>query len=145
MGFERLKARQAEACLTNITFVDRVPEEKLEEFLSAADIWIIPYRKNIAGVSVPSRFYNLLAIGRPVLIISEPDAEAALTISENRLGWVVTPGDACELAKAICFASSYKEIGLGNARAVAIAARFNAGSALARYQSLVEALLQKRD
>jgi glycosyltransferase involved in cell wall biosynthesis len=145
MGFERLKARQAEAQLTNVTLVDRVPEDKLEEFLSAADIWIIPYRKNVAGVSVPSRFYNLLAIGRPVLIISEPNAEAALTVSENRLGWVVTPCDACELAKTIRFASSYKEIKLIGAQAAAISARFNAGSALARYQSLIETLLQKLD
>jgi colanic acid biosynthesis glycosyl transferase WcaI len=143
MGFERLKARQAEAHLPNLTLIDRVPDEELEAFLSAADVWIIPYRKDVAGVSVPSRFYNLLAIGRPVLIISEPDAEAALTVSENRLGWVVTPGDACELAKTIRFASSYKEIELNSARATAIAARFNAASALARYQSLVETLLQK--
>ena len=130
---------------TNLTLVDRVPEEKLEEFLSAADIWIIPYRKNVAGVSVPSRFYNLLAIGRPVLIISEPDAEAALTVSENHLGWVVAPGDACELAKTIRFASSYEEIAMNGARATAIAAQFNADSALARYQSLVETLLQRLD
>jgi colanic acid biosynthesis glycosyl transferase WcaI len=145
MGFERLKARQAEANLTNLTLIDRVPEERLEEFLSAADIWIIPYRKNVAGVSVPSRFYNLLAIGRPILIISEPNAEAALTVSENRLGWVVTPGDACELAKTIRVASSYKEIELNNPRATAIAARFNASNALERYQNLVETHLQKPD
>jgi len=145
MGFERLKARQAEANLTNLTLIDRVPEEQLEEFLSAADIWIIPYRKNVAGVSVPSRFYNLLAIGRPVLIVSEPDAEAALTISENRLGWVVAPGDACALAKTIRFASSDKEIKLISARAAAIAARYDPSSALARYQGLVETLLQNRD
>ena len=104
-----------------------------------------PYCKNVAGVSVPSRFYSLLAIGRPVLMISKPDAEAALTVSENRLGWVVTPCDACELAKTIRFASSYKEIKLISARAAAIALRFDAGRALARYQSLVETLLQKLD
>jgi glycosyltransferase involved in cell wall biosynthesis len=139
-GFERLKARQAEANPPNLTLIDRVPDEKLEEFLSAADIWIIPYRKNVAGVSVPSRFYNLLAIGRPVVIISEPDAEAALTVSENRVGWVVTPGDACELAKTIQVASSYKEIELNSLRATTMAARFNEGSALAKYQILVETL-----
>ena len=31
---------------------------QLESFLSAADIWIIPYRRNNTGVSVPSRIYN---------------------------------------------------------------------------------------
>jgi hypothetical protein len=28
--------------------------------------WLIPYRKNVAGVSVPSRFYHLLAVGSPL-------------------------------------------------------------------------------
>ena len=65
-GFDQLIALQSEARLPNVTLVDRVADEQLETFLSAADVWIIPYRKNVAGVSVPSRFYNLLAIGRPV-------------------------------------------------------------------------------
>ena len=141
MGFERLKARQAETALANVTFVDRVPEEALEALLSAADIWVIPYRKNVAGVSVPSRFYNLLAIGRPVLITAEPDAEAALTVSENGLGWVVTPGDAEELAKTIRIASSDKDIKMKSAKAAAIAVQFSRTMALAKYQSLAESLL----
>jgi putative colanic acid biosynthesis glycosyltransferase WcaI len=141
MGFERLKARQVEAALSNITLVDRVPEEGLEEFLSAADIWIIPYRRNVAGVSVPSRFYNLLAVGRPVLIISEPDAEAALTVKEDDLGWVVTPGDARELAATIKVASS-EETRLKGTRAAEKAVQFSEGSAMTKYQNLVERLLQ---
>ena len=83
---------QAEAKLPNVTLVDRVEDDQLETFLSAADVWIIPYRKNVAGVSVPSRFYNLLAIGRPVILVSEADAEAALTVTEHDVGWVVEPG-----------------------------------------------------
>jgi glycosyltransferase involved in cell wall biosynthesis len=142
MGFERLKARQAEAHLPNLTLVDRVPDEELEEFLSAADIWIIPYRKNVAGVSVPSRFYNLLAIGRPILMISEPDAEAALTVSENGLGWVVPPGDAWELAETIRIASSDKDIKVRSAKAAAIAVQFSRTMALESYERLAEALLK---
>ena len=69
-----------------------------KQFLAAADIWLIPYRKDVAGVSVPSRFYNLLAIGRPVLLVSEANAEAALTVSEHGLGWVVEPGKPDDLA-----------------------------------------------
>ena len=109
IGFDQLKGLQSEASLPNVTVLERVPEENLEEFLSAADVWLIPYRQNVAGVSVPSRFYNLLAVGRPVIIISEPDAEAALIVQEHRLGWVVTPGKPDELAKAIRDASSSKD------------------------------------
>ncbi|MFO7197175.1 hypothetical protein QJS79_14970, partial [Enterococcus faecium] len=81
MGFARLKEMQAADQLANVTLVERVADDKLDALLSSADVWLIPYRKNVAGVSVPSRFYNLLAAGRPVILVSEPEAEAALTVS----------------------------------------------------------------
>jgi hypothetical protein len=37
---------QSEADLPNVTLVDRVDDENLETFLSAANVWLIPYRKN---------------------------------------------------------------------------------------------------
>ncbi|MET0675269.1 MAG: glycosyltransferase family 4 protein, partial [Bradyrhizobium sp.] len=106
VGFEQLEAMQAEAALPNVTLVGRVEDDQLETFLSAADAWIIPYRKNVAGVSVPSRFYNLLAIGRPVILVSEADAEAALTVTEHDVGWVVEPGNARRLADTISAAAA---------------------------------------
>lgn len=142
MGFERLKQLQDEARLSNVTLVGRVPEALLEEFLSAADIWIIPYRKNVAGVSVPSRFYNLLAIGRPVLIISEPEAEAALTVSEYDLGWVTAPGDSVGLAETIRRASSSRsELTLKQERAAIVAERFSLAEAMRSYCALVRKLM----
>jgi hypothetical protein len=54
---------------------------------------------------VPSRFYNLLAIGRPVILVSEPDAEAALTVIEHDVGWIAEPGNADALANTISLAA----------------------------------------
>ena len=133
---------QTEAGLPNVTLVDRVEDEQLEAFLSAADVWIIPYRKNVAGVSVPSRFYNLLAIGRPVILVSEPDAEAALTVIEHDVGWVVAPGKADELAKAVGRAASSDDPRTAE-RATEISRRFDFKIAMADYCSLVRELLQK--
>jgi glycosyltransferase involved in cell wall biosynthesis len=143
IGFERLKALQSEAALPNVTVQKRVPDRDLEQFLSAADVWLIPYRNNVAGVSVPSRFYNLLAVGRPVIIISEPDAEAALTVVEHRLGWVVTPGEPDALAKAIHDASFSNDPSLAN-RAVTVATYFSLASAMASYSRLTQKLLRER-
>src|SRR5205085_5560989 len=70
----------------NVTLLDPVPQEELVEFLSAADVWVIPYRRNIAGVSTPSRLYNLLAVGRPVIVAAEAHSEAAIELSEEAIG-----------------------------------------------------------
>ena len=142
MGFEQLKALQSEISLPNVTVLERVDEKNLEEFLSAADVWLIPYRKNVAGVSVPSRFYNLLAVGRPVIIVSEPDAEAALTVEEHGLGWVVAPGEPDQLAKAIAAASLSTDLSRPD-RAAAVATHFSFARAMASYAELVRRLARE--
>jgi colanic acid biosynthesis glycosyl transferase WcaI len=143
VGFERLKQMQSDTALPNVTLVDRVEDKDLEEFLSAANLWLIPYRKDVAGVSVPSRFYNLLAVGRPVILVSETGAEAALTITEHDLGWVVPPGDAGELARTIRLAFTSEDPSRAE-RAAEIAGRFNLATAMASYSLLIQEL-QRRD
>ncbi|NOJ45536.1 glycosyltransferase family 4 protein [Bradyrhizobium sp. WSM 1744] len=143
VGFDQLKALQAKAKLPNVTLVDRVEDEQLEAFLSAADAWIIPYRKNVAGVSVPSRFYNLLAIGRPVILVSEADAEAALTVTEHDVGWVVEPGNADELAKTVGRAAVSIDPQRAE-RAAEISERFDFRIAMDEYCGLIRELAQKK-
>ena len=143
VGFDQLRQMQSEAKLPNVTLVDRVEDEQLEAFLSAADVWIIPYRRNVAGVSVPSRFYNLLAIGRPAILVSEPDAEAALTVTEHDVGWVVEPGRADELAKAISRAAGARDPQRAE-RAAEIAGRFDFETAMTGYCGLIRELSQRK-
>ena len=142
-GFESLQALQAEAKLPNVVMMGRVPETDLAEFLASADLWIIPYRKNAAGVSVPSRFYNLLAIGRPVAIVSEANAEVAVTIRDNDIGWVVPPGNPAELAAAIRAAASSGQARAKGVRAVEVASQYSFKQAMTRYRNLVHRLLDK--
>ncbi len=130
--------------LPNVTLVERVAEEDLEDLLSAADIWVIPYRKNVAGVSIPSRFYNLLAVGRPVVLISESDADAAVTVTDNNLGWVVMPGRPDELAETFRLASLSKDP-LMVERAVAVARSFSLERAMRSYANLTRGLLRDRN
>ncbi|MCV0386493.1 MAG: glycosyltransferase family 4 protein [Nitrobacter sp.] len=105
VGWHRLVDAQRAAGLPNVTLMERVAETDLENFLTAADVWIIPYRRGMSGISSPSRLYNLLAIGRPVIALSESDAEYGLMLSEHRAGWVVEPENAAELAQTICAAA----------------------------------------
>jgi colanic acid biosynthesis glycosyl transferase WcaI len=143
IGFETLKTTQSEANLPNVTLVERVADEDLEQLLSAADIWIIPYRSNVAGVSNPSRFYNLLAVGRPVVLVSEPDGEVATTIRENDLGWIVAPGMPHELAATLRIASVFEDHPLMAERAVSVAGGFSLSRAVRSYARLLSELLHE--
>ena len=145
VGWTRIKEMQVASPLPNVTLIERVPDVQLESFLSAADIWIIPYRKNNTGVSVPSRIYNLLAVGRPVIICSEPDAEAAILVQEEGIGWVVPPENAAAIAQAVHAAASATEATAEKGRrASMVASRYTSEIALKSYRSLMSDLLDRK-
>jgi glycosyltransferase involved in cell wall biosynthesis len=142
VGWARINEMQVASPLPNVTLIERVPESELESFLSAGDIWIVPYRKNNTGVSVPSRIYNLLAIGRPIIICSEPDAEAAILMREEDTGWVTPPEDPEAMARIIEFAASAPaNTDQKGHRAAMVAARFTRQIALNAYRDLMDRLL----
>jgi colanic acid biosynthesis glycosyl transferase WcaI len=138
IGWKQLGDLQAAEGLDNVTLLDAVPQAGLVEFLSSADVWIIPYRRHIAGVSVPSRLYNLLAVGRAVIVAAEAQTEAALVIDEEQIGWVVPPEDPRQLADAIRLAASNREeTRKKGQRAAAAAHKYNQEAALARYRAVI--------
>ncbi len=142
VGWDKIKETQSASPIPNVTFVERVPESELENFLSAGDIWIVPYLKNNTGVSVPSRIYNIFAIGRPTIICSEPDAEAAMLLQEEDIGWVTPPEDPKALAQTIAMAAfnaaSTKERGR---RAAVVASHYTRQISLSAYRDLMDRLL----
>lgn len=145
VGWTRIREMQAASPLPNVTLIERVPEAELESFLSAADVWIIPYRRNNTGVSVPSRIYNLLAVGRPVIICSEPDAEAAILVEEEGIGWVVPPENADAIAQTVRSAASAPAATIEKGhRAVMVASGYTAEIALKAYRVLMSDLLDRK-
>jgi glycosyltransferase involved in cell wall biosynthesis len=138
VGWQRLKEMQRAQPLDNVTLLEPVAESELVELLAAADLWIIPYRRGVAGVSIPSRLYNLLAVGRAIIVAAEPRSEAALVVAEENIGWVVPPQDADALAAAIRGAAADRaelaRKGRGAARA---AAKYSADIALTRYRDVI--------
>ena len=145
VGWAKLRDMQAASPLPNVTLNERVPESELESFLSAGNIWIIPYRKNNTGVSVPSRIYNLLAVGRPIIICSEPDAEAAMLVREEDIGWVTPPEDPEAIARIISFAASAAaNTNEKGHRAAIVAPRFTRQIALNAYRDLMDRLLDRQ-
>jgi len=138
IGWNELNDLQAAEKLANVTLLPPVQQSDLIDFLSAADIWVIPYRRNIAGVSIPSRLYNHLATGRAIIIAAEPNAEAALVVGEENIGWVVPPEEPAALADAIAHAAQDRaDIAEKGRRAAAAAAKYGPEVALARYRDVI--------
>lgn len=87
--------------LRNVTVLDPRPRSDQNNFLNACDVGIVSLVSKMKGVSMPSRTYNLLAAGKPILAIAEPGSEIAMVTEEDNVGRVVAPGDVDRLTAAI--------------------------------------------
>jgi colanic acid biosynthesis glycosyl transferase WcaI len=86
--------------LTNVTVGERCPRAELGQRLAECDVALILMRPGMSGISVPCRFYNILAAGKPVIVAADVDTEVAMVVQEQGLGWVVEPQDPGALAAA---------------------------------------------
>lgn len=96
-----VEAEASRLGLDNVRFLPPQPREALAESLSAADAHLVTMRSNLCGLVVPSKFYGVLAAGRPCLFVGPAESEVARVIRESGAGRVVAPGDGKELAAAI--------------------------------------------
>lgn len=91
----------AERELTNVTILDPRPRSEQTDFLNACDVAIVSLVSNMVGVSMPSRTYNVLAAGKPILALTEGGSELAMVINEEGVGWTIPPGNADRLTAAV--------------------------------------------
>lgn len=87
--------------LPNVRLLPRQPRELLGPMLSSATATIISFVDAMKGLSVPSRLYNVLAAGTPIIAIADPHSELALVVEEERAGWVLQPGDTDALVALV--------------------------------------------
>lgn len=106
----------------NITLLPLVPREELADALACGDLSLIAFKPGMAGVSVPSRMYSVMAAARPILAVADPESELAQVVFEENIGWIVPPGDAMALAAAVRHACSNRaELEAMGARARSVA------------------------
>jgi glycosyltransferase involved in cell wall biosynthesis len=98
---ETLKARVAERQLRQVHFLPYQPRHTLADSLAAADVHLASLIPALEGLIVPSKFYGILAAGRPVVFIGDPDGELARIIHETQCGIVVGAGRTQDLVSAI--------------------------------------------
>ena len=92
--------------LSNVTILDQRNRSDQHNFLNACDIAMVSLIYGMKGAGVPSRMYNIMASGKPIIAISEFESELSMVIEEEKVGWSVLPGNFTHLAEVILEAYS---------------------------------------
>ncbi|WP_313262039.1 glycosyltransferase family 4 protein [Sphingobacterium multivorum] len=73
--------------LQNVLLLGNKPRSEQSTFLSCFDIGLITLSRGMYGLGVPSKTYNLLAFGKPVLYIGDQGSELDRLVTESSVGW----------------------------------------------------------
>ncbi len=76
----------------NLVVLPPRPRSEQSEFLNACDVSILSLVPGMLGLAVPSRTYNLMAAGKPIIALVSECSETAWVVREEGIGWVVEPG-----------------------------------------------------
>lgn len=77
--------------LRNIIFKPPFSRSQQQEVLNSCDISIVCLADKMLGLGVPSKTYNILAAGKPILYIGDRKSEVALLIDEFEVGYHFEP------------------------------------------------------
>ncbi len=96
-----LQAKAAAMGVDNVRFLPFQPYADLPELLASSDVLLVPLDKEKSQMSVPSKLYNFLAAGRPILGLAPENSEVAALIQRNRCGEVAPPDDVAAIGRAV--------------------------------------------
>ncbi|MDX3924427.1 MAG: glycosyltransferase family 4 protein [Shinella sp.] len=87
--------------LENVIFKPLQPVSAIAESLSTPDVHIVSLLPRLEHCIVPSKFYGILAAGRPTIFIGDAKGEVARAVIANDCGTPVEIGQSEQLARII--------------------------------------------
>ena len=85
----------------NIRFLPFRPASEIPAVMAAGDLHVITIKRGLEGVVVPSKLYNLLSYGRPILAVATERAEVTRLVQCYDCGIAVDPDDATQVAQGV--------------------------------------------
>jgi colanic acid biosynthesis glycosyl transferase WcaI len=140
-------ALQAQAAgLANVRFSGYQPKERVPEVLASGDIHVVPLKRGLGRVSVPSKTYSILAAGRPVLAAIDPGTEVPRMLAASGGGVAVPPDDpgAFEAALAAMLTDLPAARAMGAAGRAWVVGAASPAAVASAYEQLIRSLRRAR-
>ena len=110
LNFEKVKKSIRERNLTNCLPIEFLPDNMLKYSLAAADLGVVMIDEKFVNGSIPSKLYNLLAAGSPILSISAKGSELDRHVKKFRNGKNFENNDISGISKFIITAKNSPDL-----------------------------------
>jgi glycosyltransferase involved in cell wall biosynthesis len=124
--------------LRNVSFLNSFSRSQQNLFLNACDVAIVSLYDAMLGLGVPSKSYNIMAAGKPILYLGNKNGEIGLVVEEENIGWQFESSQSHEI---LSFFNHFDKSSIGergvNAR-ISAELRFAKNHILSKYEQLTK-------
>jgi hypothetical protein len=144
-GRPEVEAFMANKNPKNITLLPFQPMEGLNDFLSLADVHIVLQSQLLEGILHPSKVYNALALGRPVLFLGPLNNFFAPLLEQYKAGWYFPiTGDEETLKNLLVqIIQNPVDLALRKQEALRLASQFQRETITGQFHSLINSGTQR--
>ena len=90
-------------------FFDFLTGTDFTDLLKIADCYLVSLEKGVEGLSVPSKTYSYLSMGKPIIAIMNQETDIAKDLRRTRSGFSIEQGEKEALAEYILELDSNKQ------------------------------------
>lgn len=142
---EKLKRLAAQYGLSNVRFFPFQPQNIFLHSLCASDLSVVALEPGLEGLAVPSKFYPILASGRPILALMRENCDIATLIKQYRCGFVIPDGNTASVATVLrnCYGNREETSEFGRNARRCFEENFTRASSVQRYQAVLNDLMKE--
>jgi len=100
-GARRAEVEAAAEGSQNIRFLDFFPAGKIPSVLAAADAHVVTVKRGLEGVVVPSKMYEILAAGKPIVAVAPKETDVVSLGIRQGFAVAADPDKPAELIEAV--------------------------------------------
>lgn len=105
-----LKRRIEKLGLRNCLLLPWQDVDVLPHSLASADLAVVTLPPGSSGKAIPSKLFNYMSVGAPVLCLAEPESDLSIIIRNAKNGQCFNPEDKEIIARYILWLSSNPEV-----------------------------------
>ncbi len=129
---------------SNVRFLPFRPREEIPYVMAAGDLHVVTIKRGLEGLVVPSKLYNILAAGRPVLAVTPGESDVAQIVLKEGCGAVANPDDPENVHRVVQnLMNSPEKIQEMSKNALRTAIKHGQANELMKFVELVESVLSK--
>lgn len=101
--------RVNELQLNNVLFLPFLDTDEYNRLCNASDVLLVPLKSKVKTTVIPSKIFDMMAVGKPMILMVPNDNDAVKIVKELDCGVHVQPENPAELYKAILMLKSNPE------------------------------------